>query len=188
MLCKSVQWVSVVLLLLLNGCVILPTGPSVMALPGTGRSFSQFRADDAMCRQYAMEQVGGVPPSQAVVKGEVLSAVAGTAVGAAAGAAMGGEKGAAVGAGAGLLVGSLAGTDAGRLSAYDIQQRYDSYYVQCMYANGHLVPMSGQMLMERTQPWDSASPAPLMTPPPPPASVIPSPPPGPPPAPPPGVR
>ena len=31
-----------------------------MALPGTGKSFDQFRADDANCRQYAFQQSGGV--------------------------------------------------------------------------------------------------------------------------------
>ena len=37
----------------------MPTGPSVMALPGTGKNFDQFRADDASCRQFAYAQIGG---------------------------------------------------------------------------------------------------------------------------------
>ena len=45
---------------LLGACAYMPTGPSVMALPGTGKSFDQFRADDANCRQYAFQQSGGV--------------------------------------------------------------------------------------------------------------------------------
>ena len=38
-------------LLLLGGCVSMPSGPSMMVLPGTGKSFDQFRADDADCRE-----------------------------------------------------------------------------------------------------------------------------------------
>lgn len=30
------------------------------------------------------------------------------------------------------------------ISAYELQQRYDVAYVQCMYAKGHQVPVSGQ--------------------------------------------
>jgi hypothetical protein len=42
-------------LLALSGaaCASSPTGPSVLVLPGTGKSFEQFRADDARCRQIA---------------------------------------------------------------------------------------------------------------------------------------
>jgi hypothetical protein len=35
-----------------------PTGPSVMVLPGTGKTFEQFQADDAACRQWAAQSVG----------------------------------------------------------------------------------------------------------------------------------
>ena len=42
----------------LVACVSLPSGPSVMVLPGTGMSFDQFRLDETTCRQYAGEQVG----------------------------------------------------------------------------------------------------------------------------------
>ena len=40
-------------LALLAGCVTVPTGPAVMVLPGSGKSFEQFRADDLDCRQFA---------------------------------------------------------------------------------------------------------------------------------------
>jgi len=36
-----------------------------MTLPGSGKSFDQFRADEYECRQYAYEQVGGNTPRQA---------------------------------------------------------------------------------------------------------------------------
>ena len=45
---------------ILSGCATAPTGPSVLALPGTGRSFEDFRASDAQCRAYAWQQIGGM--------------------------------------------------------------------------------------------------------------------------------
>lgn len=79
----------------LGACATVPTGPTVAVLPGTGKSFEQFRADDAACQQYAVAQAGG--------------------------------------------------TTSGRTSAYDGQRRYDLSYIQCMYAEGHRVPVLGPM-------------------------------------------
>ena len=47
--------------LVLAGCVTVPTGPAVMALPGTAKSFDDFRADYVSCRQYAQYQLGPAP-------------------------------------------------------------------------------------------------------------------------------
>lgn len=127
-------------LLLLAGCASVPSGPSVMALPGSGKSFEQFRHDDAECRQYAENRTGGVDANQAAANAAVGSAAVGTMVGALAGAAMGGQKGAGYGAGAGLLVGSIAGAGAAQGSAYANQRHYDNAYVQCMYVKGQKVP------------------------------------------------
>jgi len=136
---------SIVALLALAGCVTVPSGPSLMSLPGTGKSFDQFRFDDGDCRQYASSQVGGSNPNQAGVDSGVKSAVVGTVVGAAAGAAIGGNSaGAAAGAGIGLLGGAMAGSGAATASSYALQQRYDAGYIQCMYAKGHKVPVSGR--------------------------------------------
>jgi len=135
-----------IVLLLLSACVTTPTGPSGMALPGTGKSFDQFRFDDAECRQFASGQVGGTTPNQAAGDSGVKSAVVGTVIGAAAGAAIDGGHGAAAGAGAGLLVGALAGTGAAEGSAYGVQRRYDAGYMQCMYAKGHKIPVSGRFV------------------------------------------
>jgi hypothetical protein len=41
---------------LLSGCTTVPVAPSVMALPGTGKSLEQFHADDTVCRQWATQQ------------------------------------------------------------------------------------------------------------------------------------
>ncbi|KRT73262.1 MAG: hypothetical protein XU13_C0015G0046, partial [Candidatus Rokubacteria bacterium CSP1-6] len=42
----------------LTACATVPTGPSVMVLPGSGKNFEQFQADDAVCRQWAAQQTG----------------------------------------------------------------------------------------------------------------------------------
>jgi hypothetical protein len=163
--------------LLVAACTTMPSGPSVMVLPGSSKSFDQFRADDMVCRNYALESVGGVTASQAAAQSGVSSAVVGTVIGAAAGAAIGGHEGAGVGAGTGLVVGGLAGTGTAQASGYDLQYRYDHAYIQCMYAKGHQVPVSGsiyrQSRPERYVP--PSSPAGI---PPPPAGMPPPPPPG----------
>lgn len=149
-------------LLLLVGCVSAPTGPSVLVLPGTGKNFEQFRVDEMSCRQYAFERLGGTVPRQAASDSMVRSAAVGTIVGAAAGAAIDGSQGAGIGAGTGLVVGSMAGASAGEAAGYGSQQRYDYAFIQCMYAKGHRVPVSGQMISHPIPP------PPLGSPPPPP--------------------
>lgn len=128
---------------LVAGCVTVPSGPSVMVLPGDGRSFDQFRYDDMDCRNFASSQVGGASADQVATDSVAKSAVLGTVIGAAAGGAIDGRSGAAVGAGAGLLIGALAGTGAGQGSARGLQRRYDYAFQQCMYAKGHRIPGTG---------------------------------------------
>ena len=70
---------SLTALLLLAACATFPTGPSVMSLPGTGRSFDQFRADDADCRQFAAGQTGGPSPNESAVDSGLRTAAAGAA-------------------------------------------------------------------------------------------------------------
>jgi len=155
-------------LLLLGACTVMPAGPSIMALPGTGKSFDQFRFDDYQCREYANAQIGGATAQQAAQQSAVTSAAVGTAIGAAAGAAIGGREGAATGAGVGLATGALAGTGAAQQSGYDLQWRYDMGYAQCMYAKGHRVPVAGGFESGASQPGYTAPAAP--PPPPPPVS------------------
>jgi Glycine-zipper domain len=166
--------------LAMAGCVSMPTGPSRMALPGAGKNFDEFRGDDAVCRQYALESAGGAP-AQAQESSAVKNAVVGTVIGAAAGAAIGGSgRGAATGAGVGLLMGSAGGAAAGDQSGYILQRRYDDGYTQCMYAKGHRVAVPGGMTYERPaapqpgyapQPYYNAPPPPGSAPPPP-ASIV----------------
>jgi hypothetical protein len=42
---------------LLSACSTMPSGPSVLVLPGTGKDFTQFHNDDLMCRQLAHAQI-----------------------------------------------------------------------------------------------------------------------------------
>lgn len=144
-------------LLLLAGCVSVPTGPSVMTLPGTGKSFEQFRFDEAECRQHAQRLTGGAERS--AVDAGVRSAAVGTVVGAVAGAAIGGRDGAGIGAGSGLLLGSMAGTGTAQSSAYGTQRNYDNAFIQCMYAKGHKVPVSGAYTSGQAQPAGNSPPA-----------------------------
>jgi hypothetical protein len=158
----------------LTACATIPTGPSVMVLPGTGKSFDQFRIDDALCRQFAYEQVGGVTAQKAAQSGAVSSAVIGTALGAAAGAVIGSASGdagagAAIGAGSGLIMGSAAGTGYATESYYEAQQRYDYAYLQCMYAKGNRIPVYGGYISQPSsaQPRREFPPPPPNYPPPP---------------------
>src|SRR2546421_8880738 len=112
----------------LGACATVPLGPSVMVLPGTGKSFDQFQADDAVCRQWASVQTG-TTPQQAAGSSTAKSGVLGTLLGAGLGAAIGAATGhpgvgAAVGAGGGLLAGTAVGAGAGGGAAPPGQKRY----------------------------------------------------------------
>jgi len=184
---KTYRLIPLVAAIALGACATAPPGPSVMALPGTGVSFDQFRADDATCQQFAQSSVG-YTTNQAAQNSAAQSAAVGTVVGAAAGALLGAASGdaaagAAIGAGTGLIFGGAAGTDAYGRSGYAAQNRYDNAYIQCMYAKGHQVPLPGGYSN-----MSEHAPAPAYTtPPPPPPGTPPPPPPGTPPPPPPGT-
>ncbi len=159
----------------LSGCATIPTGPSVMVLPGQGKPFEVFQVDDAVCRQWAGQQAGATPAS-ASTESAVSSAAIGTVLGAALGAAIGAASGnpgigAAIGAGSGALGGTLYGAGASQAAAGSVQWRYDIAYQQCMYAKGNQIPGTVQV----SQPRYSAPPPP----PPPPSGSAPGTPPPP---------
>lgn len=147
--------------LMLAGCVTAPTGPAVMALPGTTKSFDQFRADDVACRDYAQYSLG---PAEHVASDTAnANAVGGAALGAATGAIIGAASGqagpgAAIGAGAGLLFGGIAGANSAGYSNYGMQRRYDMAYLQCMYAKGNQVPLGPRSAPRRAPPPSYAPP------------------------------
>ena len=173
----SMKIASLGAVLLLGGCVSMPSGPGVMVLPGTGKNFDQFRADDMECRQFASNQVGGSTPDNAAENSGLKSAAVGTAVGALAGAIIGGHQGAAAGAGAGLLIGGASGAGAAAGSQRTLQQRYDFGYQQCMYAKGHRIPTAGRF-ENSTARRPIATSSTYTPPPPPPPGTPPPPPPG----------
>src|SRR5213593_392435 len=159
--------------LVLTACATVPTGPSVLVLPGAGKNFEQFQTEDAVCRQWALQQTG-TTPNEAAAVGTAVGAGLGAAIGAAAGSP---ATGAAVGAGAGLFGGTAVGAGNAYGSSISVQRRYDIAYMQCMYAKGNQVPVP-----RGSQPAYTSSAAP----PPPPPSNAPPPPAGTPPPPPPG--
>lgn len=136
--------ISVSAAMLVAGCVVMPTAPMVTVLPGTGKPFDQFQADDMMCRNYAYSNIAG--PSQAATNTAAANTAAATVLGAAAGALIGGASGsagtgAAIGAGTGLLFGGAANANALGYSSYDLQRQFDNAYIQCMYGHGNRVPI-----------------------------------------------
>jgi len=157
--------------LLLGACASVPSGPSVLVLPGSTKSFEQFRVDDQDCRQFASAQLGGATPDQAAMDSAAKSAVVGTAVGAVAGGIIDGRSGAAFGAGTGLLIGAMAGAGASQGSARNAQWRYDVGYQQCMYAKGHKVPVAASQFRSEPSRLPRGAYAP---PPPPPAASAPA--------------
>src|SRR3990172_9151034 len=74
--------------LLFTGCATIPTSPSVMVLPGAGKSFEQFQADNAVCRDWASQQIG-TTSTTAAAQSTAGTAAIGTVLGAGLGAAIG---------------------------------------------------------------------------------------------------
>ncbi len=132
-------------LLALGACAVAPPpGPSVVAMPGPGKTYTAFQQDEGYCRQAASASTGGLDANTAATQSAVGSAAVGTALGAAAGALIGAAAGnagagAAIGAGAGLLTGASAGAGNAQVSAAQVQNRYDTTYAQCMFSRGNTV-------------------------------------------------
>ncbi len=137
---RSLNYSAAVLapLLLLSACAAEPMGPTVAVMPAPGKPFEAFQGDQALCKQFASGQIQG--GAQQANNNQVGTAVIGTLLGAGLGAAVGGGRGAAIGAGAGALGGVAVGSGPAGAANYDLQQRYDMAYAQCMYARGNQVP------------------------------------------------
>ena len=123
----------------LGACATVPpSGPTVMALPGPGKSFPQFQQEDYHCRVYAQHTTSYVNPQTGTNQalggaaiGTLLGAAAGAAIGAAAGNA---GAGAAIGAGTGLVGGTAVGASNASATQAGLQQEYNVAYTQCMYS------------------------------------------------------
>jgi hypothetical protein len=166
----SRKLVALLLPLGVAACATNPTGPSNMALPGTGKDFNVFRADDLSCRDFALTQIGGKTVNQQYNASLAATTAVGTVVGAAIGAATGGGQGAAIGAGVGALSGGAIGANTASVSGMNAQDKYDNAYYQCMYAAGHKIPVPASMARTYSQGRQRASSAsvPSYYPPPPP--------------------
>ena len=125
----------------LGACTVMPTGPSVMALPGSMKSVEQYQSDVAACQQYAgaIIAASGGGTAAAADNNAASSAAASAVLGAAAGAIIGSatgqaSQGAAVGAGTGLLFGGMAGSSYTSMSSYQLaaglRQRLPSVHVR----------------------------------------------------------
>jgi hypothetical protein len=137
---RSVKRAAAILIpvLLLSACASEPLGPTVAVMPAPGKPFDVFQGDQALCRDFASQQVRG--GAQQANNNQVGTAVIGTLLGAGLGAAIGGGRGAAIGAGAGALGGTAVGAGPANQAQYSLQQRYDLAYSQCMYSRGNQVP------------------------------------------------
>lgn len=129
--------VSLWALMALAGCATQPMGPKVQVMPAANKPFEVFQQDQATCKQYAADQVGG--QAEAANEKAVGTAVLGTALGAGLGAAVGDGHGAAVGAATGSVAGTAIGAGNSQRDQKSIQQQYDNAYAQCMYAKGNQV-------------------------------------------------
>jgi len=107
------------LVLFLSACSTMPSGPQVQAMPGTGKSLTQFNADGALCQKNAMDVIAGKTSSQSATSKEAQGTVPDSAAKTAPAAAP-------------------AASDS---SKSGLQRRYDFAYFQCMYIKGHRVPV-----------------------------------------------
>jgi hypothetical protein len=138
------------LALLLSGCAQTPMGPTVQVMPGPGKPFDAFQADQYNCKGYADQAVAG--QAQNANNRAVGAAAIGTVLGAGLGAAIGGGRGAAIGAGSGAIAGTGIGMGSSSNEQMGIQQQYDNAYAQCMYAKGNMVPGYGPMMVNSPPP------------------------------------
>jgi hypothetical protein len=134
---KLSRWmVAMLAALAAGGCATIPPGPSVMVMPGQGKPFEAFQADDYTCREWAQNQAGW-QANDTVNQNLAGGAVTGGLLGAAAGALIGAASG---NAGAGLLAGTAMAHNRAYGSGWEVQRRYDNSYQQCMYAKGNQIP------------------------------------------------
>jgi hypothetical protein len=138
---KATTLAGLAVLLAVSGCAEPPLGPSVAVMPGPNKPFDAFQNDQAICRQFADQQVGGGANAQNTqVNQTLIGTGVGALLGAGLGAAIGGGEGAAIGAGAGALGGTAVGASTAQNTGMTVQRRYDIAYSQCMYSRGNQVP------------------------------------------------
>ncbi|MGE4482719.1 hypothetical protein [Acidocella sp.] len=124
----------------------MPTQPTVVAMPGQGKSWDQFQADNAYCKSYAASQMpNGGQVAQASQNNSTMTTAAGALLGAGLGAALASGPhgnpgvGAAIGAGVGALGGAAVAGNNTQATADSLQGRYDVAYAQCMVGHGESI-------------------------------------------------
>jgi hypothetical protein len=145
----------------------VPTGPSVSVMPSAGKPFDLFMQEDAACRHWAERKIG-LSPQETIEKNTATGAVAGTAIGAGVGAMLGAASGRAgtgalIGGASGLLIGTVSGANSGQLYGREAQRRYDTAYLQCMYANGNQIAGSRRRVRRPYRAYTIAPPPPMAT-------------------------
>jgi hypothetical protein len=128
--------------------VVLAAGPAFAqgGVPWGGQDVAQQGADDAECRQWAMNQVG--PPPPVPVQSPASGAARGAARGAAGGAVIGSvvgrtRRGAAVGTAVGAVSGHSSAQNANvaaqQWQASATNAQFGSAYAACMEGRGYTV-------------------------------------------------
>jgi hypothetical protein len=126
---------------LFAGCATVPTGPDVAVMPGPGKTFEEFKADDHVCRDHAEHSLG-TDPGRVGASDVAQGAGVGLAAGAGAGALLsGGRPGGIIGGAVwGLILGSAVGAGNAGPEEREAQRRYDIAYEQCMTVKGNRIP------------------------------------------------
>ena len=91
---------------LLAACAQVPAGSTVQVMPGPGKGFDAFQADNTSCKQFAGQQVAGQ-------------------------ADQANQRAFAIG-----LLNTQAAADDNATARTTIQQQYDTAFSQCMYSKG----------------------------------------------------
>jgi len=55
-------------MLIVSACATLPTGPSINVIPGPGKNFDVFQAEDAKCRQWGEKNAGSAQDSYSTIE------------------------------------------------------------------------------------------------------------------------
>ena len=128
--------------LLLEGCVTQPYGPTIPVMPAHGKSFTDFQREDAECQDFADSRVAG--QAKRANDRAVTDTVIGAALGAAVGTAFNRRYGAGPGAAAGGALGLGVASNDSRFAEDSIQGRYNIAYAQCMSAKGNEIANEDQ--------------------------------------------
>ena len=125
--------------LVLAGCAMQPTRPSIAVFPAPYKPFEVFQRDQYDCGSYAESTIA--PYAAEAANNRALGATAlGAAIGLGLGAATGDGRAATFGAVSGGAIGASIGADQSQRAGFSLQRRYDIAYAQCMYSKGNQVP------------------------------------------------